>query len=519
MKQKVSDQDLALPDADEFQLAMTPEVKSRLKSWLHGKKAANAFERGVMCVLTRSPGKRRLTYLIREVIPPKSGEVDLSKGVEFSGNYRRRVKNRADEHGGGVIYFHTHPSGEGRPSRQDVEGAQRLLHNDAQHLSHSNPPLAIGILTPQDNWMVLGCEFPKSTSVSEGEPQYASAIRVVGQRFEKLETYTGRKQITGAAGAIGALSPGTQDRQIRLWTGKAQEMYAALRIGIIGLGGGGSILAEHVARTGVDGLVLVDYDVVKDENLNRQQGATTVDASVWRPKVDVAARLARKAATSPKFDIERVYSSVVEDDPDFAAYRELLDCDVILHAADGHWTTQVLDEIAYTHLIPVISGGTRLETTDDGVLQDTSKSPITVSGPGHPCFRCSLHYLPNQAEEERHGGRPPGPDYNVEDESSGNSDGDSDAPAPSVISLNSIVAGMMHLRLQDLTLGVTSHIVGERRFMPAKWDFQRGRDACREDCDRKNSVAAGENHIFPLSEDHEFKKVREEVNARFTPYW
>lgn len=530
MKKGVTDLDLALPQAGEFQVATTAPDKQRIWAWLHGENAADAYERGIMCILTRSPGRRRLTYLVREVIPPREGEVDLSGGVEFSRDYRQRVKDRADSLDGGVLYLHTHPWGEGRPSRQDVESARRLLHNDAQHLNHQNPPLATGIITPQDNWMIFGCEYPEGTSVSEGELRYATAIRVVGERLEKLETYTGSQATKGAGGAVGAVDPGTQDRQIRLWTEQAQEVYASLRVGIVGLGGGGSILAEHIARAGVDSLVLADYDVVKEVNLNRQQGASAVDASVWRPKVDVAARTARMAATNPEFDVERVYGSVVEDDPDFAAYRELLDCDVIIHAADGHWTTQVLDEIAFAHLIPVVSGGTRPDTTEKGVLKDTSKSPITVSSPGHPCFRCTIQYRPKKAEKERHGGKSPGPNYNFNDEpeedddcadgeQSEEEDGDEDEPAPSVISLNAIVAGLMELRLQDLTLGVTGNIVGKRRFLPGEWEFERGRDKCREDCDRMEMKASGQTHIFPLSKDHRFEELRDEVRDECTPFW
>jgi hypothetical protein len=521
MKPKVSDQDIGLPDADEFHLAMTSSVRQQIVSWLHGEEAANAFERGVMCVLTRSPGRRRLTYLIHEVISPEPGDVELTGGVEFSAGYRRRVKRCADEVGGGVLYLHTHPGGEGRPSRQDVEGGRRLLHNDAQHLKHSNPPLAIGILTPENKWMILGCEYPKGTNLSEGNPRYATAIRVVGKKFEKLKTYSGSKNTSGAAGAAGALDPETQDRQIRLWTDAAQEAYAALRVGIVGLGGGGSILAEHLARAGIDGLVLVDYDVVKNENLNRQQGATAVDASVWQPKVDVAARVARQAATNPTFDVEKLPRSVVEDDPDLSGYRELLDCDVILHAADGHWTTQVLDQIAYAHLIPVISGGTRPDITEAGTLKKTTKSPITVSSPGHSCFSCTRQFNVQKAEKVRHGGESPGPDYNLggEDQVEAETEDGNDQPAPSVISLNAIVAGLMHLRLQDLTLGVTGHVLGERRFLPAAWDIVSGREACRADCDREELTAAGQTHIFPLSTDHKFKEIRAEVQARFTPYW
>lgn len=520
MKRKVSDIDLGLVDAEEFHLAMTEQDRELIESLLHGERAVDAAERGVMCILARSPGCRRLTYLVQDVIPPEEGDLIYTGGVEFTSDYRRRVKRIATDVGGGVLYLHTHPWGEGQPSRQDLESAARLLHNDAQHLEHSNPPLAAGILTPDGHWMALGHEFPDGVGLDEGPSKYATAIRVVGARLRKLEPFTAGQEVKGAAGARGSWDPNTQDRQVRLWTEGVQERYASLRVGIVGLGGGGSILGPDIARSGVDGLVLADYDVVKEVNLNRQRNATEADASVWRPKVDVAARTARAAATNPDFDVVRVYGSVVEDDPDLSAYTDLLDCDVILHAADGHWTTRVLDEMAYSHLIPVISGGTRPETDDDGVLKDTSKSPITVSAPGQPCFRCCIQYLPSEARKERGGGREPGPVYNMDRPAvDGGPRGDDDEPAPSVMSLNEIVAGLMHLRLQDVTLGVTGGAVGECRYLLSAWDFERGRDTCRPDCDREDIMAMGQTHQFPLSKDHEFEDLRKEVKEQFTPYW
>lgn len=516
MKRSVADRDLRLEDAEEFQVAMTCDDRALIDAWLNGDHAPAVPERGILCVVTRSAGTRRLTYLVHEVVTPEANDVTFEGGVRFHRDYRQRVKEKADDLGGGLMYLHTHWGGDGTPSRQDVDVSRRQLHNDAQHLDHENPPLASGIVTEGGRWMVLGHEFPAGTSISDTEPRYTSAIRLVGDRFTKLPTNT-EDEVTGAAGATGHWDADTQDRQVRLWGEDAQRMYGGLRVAIVGVGGGGSILAEHVARAGVAELVLIDFDVIKAENLNRQQGATEVDADVWTPKVDVAARVARRAATNPGFAVETVPRSVVEDDPDYSGHRHLLDCDVILHAADGHFTNWVLDDVAYAHLIPVISGGTRPETTDDGVLTDVSKSPITVAGPGHPCLECARQWNASKAKKQRAGGGPLPGEYGFEDDEAGVAD--DNEPAPAVISLNSIVAGMMHLRLQDLVLGVTGHKVGVKRFRPGAWDIQLGRDSCRSACSRPDRTATGEAHTMPLSKDYEFEKLRKEVQGRSLPYW
>ncbi len=50
-----------------------------------------------------------------------------------------------------------------------------------------------------------------------------------------------------------------------------QEKVKKARVGIMGLGGLGSVVAVALARIGVGELLLADFDVVEPSNLNRQQ--------------------------------------------------------------------------------------------------------------------------------------------------------------------------------------------------------------------------------------------------------
>ena len=49
------------------------------------------------------------------------------------------------------------------------------------------------------------------------------------------------------------------------------EKLGKATVGIAGLGGLGSTVAAAMTRTGVGRLVVVDFDVVEESNLNRQQ--------------------------------------------------------------------------------------------------------------------------------------------------------------------------------------------------------------------------------------------------------
>src|ERR1700694_4282590 len=75
-------------------------------------------------------------------------------------------------------------------------------------------------------------------------------------------------------------------RTVAMWGSENHARLARLRIGIVGLGSVGSLVAETGARMGCEDLVLIDFDLVEPHNLDRLVTATECD--VGRRKVDVA---------------------------------------------------------------------------------------------------------------------------------------------------------------------------------------------------------------------------------------
>src|SRR5206468_3283388 len=71
---------------------------------------------------------------------------------------------------------------------------------------------------------------------------------------------------------------------------RGQRQIASCHVGIVGLGGLGSHVAQQLAHLGVVTYTLVDADVVTVSNLNRLIGATSEDAARRTPKVDVVQR-------------------------------------------------------------------------------------------------------------------------------------------------------------------------------------------------------------------------------------
>lgn len=69
---------------------------------------------------------------------------------------------------------------------------------------------------------------------------------------------------------------------------EAMARLAAARVAVVGLGAVGSYAVEGLARAGIGHLRLVDFDLVRPININRQLFA--LDSTVGQPKVEVARR-------------------------------------------------------------------------------------------------------------------------------------------------------------------------------------------------------------------------------------
>jgi len=281
---------------------------------------------------------------------------------------------------------------------------------------------------------------------------FAETVRVVGPGLRVLQADpTGKPRRAG-------IEVHTTESSILLWGERGQAILSELTIGIAGQGGVGGIVAEHLARLGVGTLVLVDYDRLEDGNFNRSQGATRSDVASRLSKVDVYARIAGEAATASNFQVSPVRESVAES----AGLNALLDCDIVVSAADDAFGRQVLDHMAYAHLVPVIDGGTILVPDSRSMLLVAGKSQVVAAGPGHACLECQGVYTQEEAtiaRESASWGRYI--DVGAEGERRTNRE----LRAPSVICNNALVASLIGLRVLAIALRVTpATLCGTQRY-------------------------------------------------------
>jgi molybdopterin-synthase adenylyltransferase len=289
-----------------------------------------------------------------------------------------------------------------------------------------------------------------------------------------------------------------------LWGAAGQKILSELTIGIAGLGGLGGIVAEYLARLGVDALVLVDYDRLEDANFNRSQGATRSDAARRLPKIEIYKRVASEAATAHEFQISAHRESVAES----VGLNALLDCDIVVSAADDAFARQVLNHMAYAHLIPVIDGGTTLVPNASSMLLVAGKSQVATAGPGHGCLECQGVYTQEEATVARESPNwrdyiNPGAGYGRKTKR--------ELRAPSVICNNGLVANLIGLRILAIALRVMpATLCGTQRYYVEEGTLAWGAiKECKRGCLKSSWSGLGDAHCIPVGTDLRWKKLQE----------
>jgi len=183
------------------------------------------------------------------------------------------------------------------------------------------------------------------------------------------------------------------NRQILVFGKEGQKIISKSKVGIVGLGGTGSAIAEQLTRIGFRDIILVDFDSFEDSNLTRMFGAKNRHRLVSRVFNFFGKRLYKT------FIVRENLKSIAKDiqvtviNKHVAAKsikRVLLDCDTIYSCTDDHWGRAILNQLAYQYLIPVINVGMSIDHHDDDGIIGTVQ--LHILGGSNPCLEC-YHYL------------------------------------------------------------------------------------------------------------------------------
>lgn len=343
---------------------------------------ANKLQEDLCFALWRpGTGKSRYTGIIYKIILPGKGDRNLHGNVEFAPRFLSRAINTAIREKAGLAFMHSHPS----DGWQDMSGPDAI----AERSIISLPALAtgfplLGLTIGTDGYW--SARFWKRNEKAMHR-HWCQKVRIVSKDSYKIHCNDylipppRRKNILR--------------RTFDTWGVKHQSNIARLKVGVVGLGSVGCIIAEAIARIGVSNAVLIDPDRIEEHNLDRLLYGTT--ENIGRYKVDVASGLMKKHATAENINIKALPVSVHHEQ----GYYEALDCDFLFSCVDRPVARDVLNFIAFAHLIPVIDGGVAVTINKDGDFYAHWRSHLIT--PYHQCLRCNKQYTTSDVVTELDG--------------------------------------------------------------------------------------------------------------------
>jgi molybdopterin/thiamine biosynthesis adenylyltransferase len=366
-----------------------------------GKENAAAL----LCGISKSENQIRL--LVREIVPVPLGKYETREKLHLriSPSFYNDIINRSLDSGLSPVIIHSHPfHGRASYSPSDDFGESRLLPvlNDLL-------PMALPSSLLISHTDVFGRRWDQDSF------QPLNGLKIIGLKvqilsFDELQKFEADMKY---------------DRQIRAFGAEGQRVIESIKVGIVGLGGIGSLVAEQLARIGIKDLILIDDDEVEASNLSRLLGAQVTD--LGRKKVQVIRD--HVAAIGVKSVVPIADSALKQ-----SVLLELRDCDLIFGCVDNDRSRALLNRFSHQYLIPTIDLGTRLDAREGSVTGAAGR--VTVAGPGLTCLRCSHHLNPERIRAESLPS-----DERARLYKEGYVMG-IDEPAPSVISINTVVAGL-----------------------------------------------------------------------------
>lgn len=234
----------------------------------------------------------------------------------------------------------------------------------------------------------------------------------------------------------------TYDRQARLFGDVGQEILFGLKIGIIGMGGAGSLINEWLSRLGVGHIVAIDYDKADPTNHPRLVGATPRDSRAWLQssplkllrslgrltstyKVDIGRRVARTAMPRMRYD------GIVGNIVDIDTAMKLVDCDFIFLAADSMQSRLVFNALVHQYLIPGVQVGVKIpvDQATGEIGEIVANTRFVLPHPLGGCLKCHELISSDMLQDES---------YSDDDRRRQRYVDSDDVVAPSVITMNAV---------------------------------------------------------------------------------
>lgn len=381
-------------------------------------RAAEPYESGAFLLLQEGQGISGRRLLATDPTFPTDDAWDRQHEGQLrpSARWVSAAISKAVENNAGLLFVHSHPN-PGYPigfSAVDLSAIASLAETVGPIL---DGPFAAAVVHPE-GWAagVVECgtlvEIPHIVSIGR-------ALRVLSP----LDKMPSRSTVDVA---------GLDDRQ-RDALGVVHDLLQNLDVGVVGVGGLGSPIAEQLVRMGTGSVTIVDDDALDTpSNVRRVVGSAAADLNVTTPppKVDVVGRHLDQLGLG--VPVRRVKGDVREEH----IFRELLDVDVVICGTDTHGSRAVLNDLASVYLLPVIDVGVQAGGRKNGGLA-ALVAEVAVLTPVTACLWCRGRISADVIRAEN---LPPDQRERLVRE--GYLVGGVGEPAPSVMALTALEAGL-----------------------------------------------------------------------------
>lgn len=329
-----------------------------------------------LCVVGASASPVRL--LVQEIVPVPVEVCTLRSpvSIQWPFDWLDPLLARADAAGFSVVKFHCHPGGQALFSDIDDVGDDAFFESLHGYLDTGVPHASVLVLP---SGQMLG-----RVGLPDGSQHSIAQIAIAGRQpqFWWRET---QSSCSDSMGTVGRHSRGF-----------GQEMRSELKrlsVGIVGVSGTGSIVAEQFARLGFGRIVLVDPERVETRNLDRILNATATDARDGTFKVDVAKRVIDALGFGTQ--VTAIPANIVDRD----AVVALAACDILAGCVDGAEGRAILDRLVATQLQVLVDVGVGAVADEDGSI-DQVDTAVNFIVPGGSSLLSRGVYTPKQVHAE-----------------------------------------------------------------------------------------------------------------------
>lgn len=306
-------------------------------------------------------------------IPDEQYIYDETCGGRIDGNAIRSAMGRAFREQCGQLWVHMHGRrGIPGPSPTDLEEGPKVV----QSLANAQPKVFQGWAVISEDGIAGAVRHPSGDYLDDLQIAVTGWPMVIPRRPVQVPV---SKKFFGIWEKP-RREVADYDRQSFLGP-DSQRIFNTVKVGIIGLGGGGSHINQQLAHIGFQNVVLCDDDRVERTNLNRLVGATLKDALKKRFKTEVAARLFKSLQPDANID-----SRPLRWQEKLDALRE---CDLIFSCLDSFPARRDIESFCRSLMIPLIDIG--MIVLQPSLTHEICGQAI-VSMPGEPCMTC-LQFL------------------------------------------------------------------------------------------------------------------------------